>query len=113
VSNRGFADGTNAIIGVIATDAVLTKAQAQKISQMAYDSLTRSINPVHTMSDGDTLLALGTRKSGKTGNPNLLGMLIRRIACAMPLNPARQDLLAIQSFNDPVRCASPRRAPPW
>lgn len=69
MSNRGFADGTNTIIGVIATDAVFTKAQAQNISQMAYDSLARSIYPVHTMSDNDTLLALGTRKSGKTGDP--------------------------------------------
>lgn len=67
--------GTNTTIGVVATDAVLTKAQAQKIAQMAHDGLARSINPVHTMSDGDTLFALGTGKSGKTGNLNLLGML--------------------------------------
>jgi L-aminopeptidase/D-esterase-like protein len=67
--------GTNTTIGVVATDAVLTKAQAQKIAQMAHDGLARSINPVHTMSDGDTLFALGTGRSGKTGNPNLLGML--------------------------------------
>jgi L-aminopeptidase/D-esterase-like protein len=67
--------GTNTTIGVVATDAVLTKAQAQKIAQMAHDGLARSINPVHTMSDGDTLFALGTGKAGKTGNPNLLGML--------------------------------------
>jgi L-aminopeptidase/D-esterase-like protein len=67
--------GTNTTIGVVATDAVLTKAQAQKIAQMAHDGFARSINPVHTMSDGDTLFALGTGKSGKTGNPNLLRML--------------------------------------
>ena len=67
--------GTNTTVGVVATDVVLTKAQAQKIAQMAHDGLARSINPVHTMSDGDTLFALGTGKSGKTGNPNLLGML--------------------------------------
>lgn len=67
--------GTNTTVGLVATDAVLTKAQAQKIAQMAHDGLARSINPVHTMNDGDTLFALGTGKSGKTGNPNLLGML--------------------------------------
>ncbi|RCW64742.1 P1 family peptidase [Pseudorhodoferax soli] len=67
--------GTNTTIGLIATDAVLTKAQAQKIAQMAHDGFARSINPVHTMSDGDTIFAVGTGKSGKTGNPNLLGML--------------------------------------
>ncbi|MGH6627506.1 MAG: P1 family peptidase [Burkholderiaceae bacterium] len=63
--------GTNTTIGVIATDAVITKTQAQKLAQMAHDGLARSINPVHTMSDGDTLFALGTGASGKT-----LGMMV-------------------------------------
>jgi len=67
--------GTATTIGVIATDAVLTKAQAQKIAQMAHDGLARAINPIHTMFDGDTIFALGTGKAGKTGNPNLLGIL--------------------------------------
>jgi L-aminopeptidase/D-esterase-like protein len=67
--------GTNTTIGLIATDAVLTKAQAQKIAQMAHDGFARAINPVHTMNDGDTIFAVGTGKSGKTGNPNLLGIL--------------------------------------
>ena len=58
--------GTNTTIGVIATDAMLTKAQAQRLAQVAHDGLARSINPVHTMSDGDTLFALGTGQSGKT-----------------------------------------------
>jgi len=71
--------GTNTTIGVVATDAVLTKAQAQKIAQMAHDGLARSINPIHTMSDGDTLFALGTGKSGKTGNPTLIGILAAEV----------------------------------
>jgi L-aminopeptidase/D-esterase-like protein len=58
--------GTNTTIGVIATDAVLTKAQAHRLAQVAHDGLARSINPVHTMSDGDTLFAMGTGLSGKT-----------------------------------------------
>ncbi len=52
--------GTNTTIGVIATDAKLTKAQAQRIAQIGHDGLARSINPVHTLSDGDTLFALST-----------------------------------------------------
>ena len=67
--------GTDTTIGVVATDALLTKTQAQKIAQMAHDGLAPSIKPVHTISDGDTVFALGTGKPGKTGNPNLLGML--------------------------------------
>ena len=58
--------GTNTTIGVIATDAILTKAQAHRLAQVAHDGLSRSINPVHTMSDGDTLFAMGTGQSGKT-----------------------------------------------
>lgn len=45
---------------VVATDATLTKAQAQKLAQMAHDGLARSINPVHTMGDGDVVFALAT-----------------------------------------------------
>ena len=52
--------GTNTTIGVVATDAVLTKVQAHRLAMTAHDGLARSINPVHTMSDGDTLFALAT-----------------------------------------------------
>jgi L-aminopeptidase/D-esterase-like protein len=52
--------GTNTTIGVIATDATLTKTQAHRLAMMGHDGLARSINPVHTMSDGDTLFALAT-----------------------------------------------------
>ncbi|MEW6187742.1 MAG: P1 family peptidase, partial [Thermodesulfobacteriota bacterium] len=50
----------NTTIGVIATDALLTKAQAQKIAQMAHDGLARAIRPAHTMFDGDTLFCMAT-----------------------------------------------------
>ncbi|ROZ69678.1 P1 family peptidase [Ramlibacter sp. WS9] len=63
--------GTNTTIGVIATDAVITKAQACRLATMGHDGLARSINPVHTMSDGDTLFALGTGRAGKS-----LGMMV-------------------------------------
>ncbi len=52
--------GTNTTIGVIATDAQLTKTQANRLATVAHDGLARAINPVHTMSDGDTLFALAT-----------------------------------------------------
>jgi L-aminopeptidase/D-esterase-like protein len=62
--------GANTTIGVIATDALITKAQACRLATVGHDGLARSINPVHTMSDGDTLFALGTGRAGKT-----LGMM--------------------------------------
>ncbi len=58
--------GTNTTLAVVATDAVLTKAQAHRLAQVAHDGLARAINPVHTMSDGDTVFALGT---GHQANP--------------------------------------------
>jgi len=52
--------GKNTTIGIVATDAVLTKTQAQKIAQMAHDGLARAIRPSHTMFDGDTIFCLAT-----------------------------------------------------
>ena len=67
--------GSATTLGVIATDAVLGKAQANKVAQMAHDGLARSINPVHTMGDGDTIFALATGASGLPGNVTLIGAL--------------------------------------
>lgn len=50
----------NTVIGVVATNARLNKAQAQKVAQMAHDGIARAINPAHTMYDGDTIFALAT-----------------------------------------------------
>lgn len=52
--------GQNTTLGVVVTDAVLTKAQAQKVAQMAQDGLARAIRPSHTMFDGDTVFCLST-----------------------------------------------------
>ena len=52
--------GSNTTIGVIATDAALTKAQARRIASAGHDGLARAIRPAHLASDGDTLFALGT-----------------------------------------------------
>ncbi|MEK9720847.1 MAG: P1 family peptidase [Quisquiliibacterium sp.] len=67
--------GMATTIGVVATDAVLTKAQAQKVAQMSHDGLARAIDPVHTMFDGDTMFALATGASGLAGNPSTLGIM--------------------------------------
>mgnify|MGYP002640591662 CR=1 FL=1 len=50
----------NTVIGAIATNARLTKAEATKVAQMAQDGLARTIRPAHTMLDGDTIFALST-----------------------------------------------------
>jgi L-aminopeptidase/D-esterase-like protein len=70
--------GTNTTLGVIATDAVLTKVQANRLATVAHDGLARAINPVHTMSDGDTLFALATGRvplEGKAPGMTVLGTM--------------------------------------
>lgn len=52
--------GTNTTIAVVASNAKLNKAQATKVAQMAHDGLARTIYPVHTMHDGDTVFAVAT-----------------------------------------------------
>lgn len=64
---------TNTTIGLIATNGILTKAEANKVSQMAHNGFARSINPIHTMLDGDTIFTLGTNKI--KADINLIGSL--------------------------------------
>jgi len=52
--------GLATTIGVIATDATLTKAQCHKVSGLGHDGLARALHPVHTLLDGDTLFTLAT-----------------------------------------------------
>ncbi|MEW6286465.1 MAG: P1 family peptidase [Chloroflexota bacterium] len=56
----GLATRANTVIGVVATNARLTKAQATKVAQMAQDGIARAIRPAHTMLDGDVIFALST-----------------------------------------------------
>jgi L-aminopeptidase/D-esterase-like protein len=65
----------NTTLGIVATDARLTKAEAGKLAQMAHDGLARTINPVHTASDGDTVFALSTGASGLAAGMTVLGAL--------------------------------------
>ena len=55
-----LASRANTVIGVVATNADLTKAQATKVAQMAQDGVARTIRPAHTMLDGDVIFALST-----------------------------------------------------
>ena len=100
--------GAATTLGVVATDAVLTKAQASKVAQMAHDGFARAINPVHTLTDGDTIFALATGAAGRTASVTLLGALgadvmataiVRAVRAAtrldtpgLPTLPAARDL---------------------
>jgi L-aminopeptidase/D-esterase-like protein len=83
----------NTVIGVVATSALLTKDEANKVAQMAHDGLARAVRPAHTMMDGDTIFALATGTADRA-NVSVIGALaaevtaeaIRRaVQTAMPL----------------------------
>ena len=95
--------GTNTTIGVVATDAVLSKAQAQRLAQVSHDGLARAINPVHTMLDGDTLFALATGASGKNADMLLLATLAAEVTARAVVNAVRAaDSLRVAEMNWPA-----------
>ncbi|MDP1900527.1 MAG: P1 family peptidase [Rubrivivax sp.] len=100
--------GTATTIGVVATDAVLTKAQATQLAHLAHHGLARAVDPI-TVNDGDTFFALATGGSGRSGDLVALGALaaeavsraIRNAvraarALADPPLPAALDLAALR-----------------
>lgn len=66
------APSSNTVIGVVATNAQLTKEETNQVAQMAHDGLARAVRPAHTLMDGDTIFALATGMAG-TVNVNLIG----------------------------------------
>jgi L-aminopeptidase/D-esterase-like protein len=95
--------GENTTLGVVATNARLTKAQATKLAQMAQDGLARAIVPVHTPIDGDTVFALATGTRNQPTEMGTLGALAAdamveaivravRAATSIPGYPAARDL---------------------
>lgn len=69
------ATNLNTTIGVVATDATLTKAQAKRLALAAHDGLARAIRPAHMPMDGDTLFGLSTGADTQPVNPVELSML--------------------------------------
>ncbi len=54
--------GANTTIAIVATDAVLSKAQAKRLAVMAHDGMARALYPAHTPMDGDLVFALSTER---------------------------------------------------
>ena len=87
----GFATRANTVIGVVATNAKLTKAQATKVAQMAQDGIARTMRPAHTMLDGDVIFALstGARKAdastiGAFAAEVMVNAILRAVKAAKP-----------------------------
>lgn len=82
--------GENTTLGVVATNATLTKTQATKVAEMAHDGFARAIYPSHTMGDGDVVFALAT--GTQTGNVDVsrVGALAAQVVADAIVRAARQ-----------------------
>jgi len=69
----GISIGGSTTLAVVATDAELTKVETTKVARMAHDGLARTIDPVHTMLDGDTVFALATGAAGVAADVTAVG----------------------------------------
>ena len=87
---RNLQVGSNTTIGVVATNATLSKPQAQRLAQMGHDGLAHSIRPVHTPLDGDTLFGLATGEVPGTPDMMLLSTLAAEVT-------ARATVRAVQA----------------
>ena len=65
----------NTTIAVVATNADLTKVEANRMALMADDGLARAITPSHTISDGDTVFALATGRWTGEADASIIGAL--------------------------------------
>lgn len=116
----GLLPGGATTIGVVATDASLTKAQCAKLAAVGHDGIARAIDPAHTLLDGDTLFALATGEGAAPGLADLLAlhtaaarcvtravghaMLAARSATMWPATPAER---VVRSYLDTFPSARP------
>lgn len=91
----------NTVIGLVATNAPLSKETANKVAQMAHNGLARTIRPTHTMFDGDTLFALSTGQ-GQPGDVNLIGAFAAEAVAQAVIDAVQQatSLAGVPALRD-------------
>jgi len=80
---------SHTVIGVVATDARLGKADSSRVALMAHDGLARVVSPAHTMVDGDTIFALATGTTGAQHDVSVIGALAAEAFAAAVLDAVR------------------------
>ena len=96
-----LANPSNTVIGVVATNAGLSKEAANKVAQMAHNGLARTISPTHTMFDGDTIFALSTGQA-PAADVNLIGAYAAKTVALAVVDAVTQatSLAGIPAIND-------------
>jgi L-aminopeptidase/D-esterase-like protein len=103
-SKKEARPGENSAIGIVATNAALNKNQVTRMAQMAHDGLARTINPVHTDLDGDTIFAASTGASQSQADLTTIGSVAAEVVSRAVLRavfaatgiagyPAHRDLV--------------------
>jgi L-aminopeptidase/D-esterase-like protein len=98
----------NTTIGVVATNAVLTQAEAKKVAEMAHDGYGRAIEPVHTLGDGDVIFSLATGRWDGEADASLVGALAAEAMARAIVRAATQaegllpDLPAARDLGEPA-----------
>ena len=106
IMKSGFVKGgfkiDNTTIGIVATNAKLTKAQCKKISQMAHDGYAKSIFPIHTPHDGDAIFTMSTGKMQVDSDITLLGSLAAEVVEKSIINAIKnaENIKNIISYNE-------------
>jgi L-aminopeptidase/D-esterase-like protein len=107
--------GQSTTLVVVATDAELTKVEVAKVARMAHDGLARTIDPVHTMLDGDTVFALATGAAGKRADVTAVGATAATALAAAVLAAIREStsLAGVPAVRDlpPASSAAPGAGP--
>ncbi|MBN9648852.1 P1 family peptidase [Terrisporobacter glycolicus] len=106
IMKSGFVKGgfkiDNTTIGIVATNAKLTKVQCKKISQMAHDGYAKSIFPIHTPHDGDAIFTMSTGKIQVDSDITLLGSLAAEVVEKSIINAIKnaKNIKNIISYNE-------------
>jgi L-aminopeptidase/D-esterase-like protein len=105
---------SNTTIGVVATNAILTKSTATRVAMMAHDGYARTINPIHTLGDGDVIFTLGT--GSIAADVNRVGALAAWVMAQAVVNAVRaaDTMLGVPSSKEiggTQNATGPRGAP--
>lgn len=87
--HKGFGR-QNTVIGAVATNAPLSRAQALRVAMVAQSGLARSVRPVHTQFDGDCLFALSTAAPGQVPVDDVQLTIIATVAADLVAAATRQ-----------------------
>ncbi len=91
---------SNTTIGCIAVNADFSKVESTKVAMMAHDGFARAINPIHTMTDGDTIFCLAT--GGVKSDPSTVGAIAADVMAEAIVNAVKNAETAyeIPGYND-------------